>query len=267
MLANFSCEILTIPKSTVLGVAEEVSEELIDRLNPEENSNEENPVKPPRKMKSEALYDKLLRGKLDHLPPAEKRLIEPVLRKYAHVFHDEESTCNDFKATDVVEHQIILENTRPIRRPPYRTPFALRDEMKAQVENMLAKGIIGESSSPWSAPAILVAKKSLDRRPKYRFCVNFRELNAVTKLDPYPLRVLEETTSTLHGSRYFSVLDCYSGFWKLKIQEDHKERTGFTVPPGHYEFNRLPFGLFNSPANFQRLMDAVLKDRVLRVLG
>jgi len=74
--------------------------------------------------------------------------------------------------------------------------------------------------------------------------------------------VFEETTSTLFGSRYFSVLDCYSGFWQIPIKEEHKERTGFTVPPGHYEFNRLPFGLSKSPSNFQRLMDIVLKSLV-----
>jgi len=84
----------------------------------------------------------------------------------------------------------------------------------------------------------------------------------VTKFDPYPLPVIEETTSTLHGSRYFSVLDCYSGFWQVRIKEEHNERTGFTVPSGHFEFNRLPFGLSNSPANFQRLMDLVLKDLI-----
>jgi len=61
----------------------------------------------------------------------------------------------------------------------------------------------------------------------------------------------------MHGSRYFSVLDCFSGFWQVKIKKEHKERTGFTVPSGHFEFNRLPFGLSNNPANFPRLMDLV----------
>jgi len=133
-----------------------------------------------------------------------------VLQKYAHVFHDEET--NDFKSTDVIEHQILLEDNKPIKRPQYKTPFALKDEMKAQVENMLAKGVIRESISPWSAPTILVPKKSPDGKPKYRFCVDFRALNAVTKFDPYPLPRFEQTTSVLHGSKYFSVLDCHSGF-------------------------------------------------------
>jgi hypothetical protein len=110
------------------------------------------------------------------------------------------------------------------------------------------------------APAILVPKKSSDgKTTKYRFCVDFRALNSVTKFDCYPLPLFEEAVSALHGSKYFSVLDCASGFWQLSIKESHRERTAFTVPSGHYEFNRLPFGLSNSPANFQRLMDTVLK--------
>jgi len=130
--------------------------------------------------------------------------------------------------------------------------------MEAQVENMLNKGIIRSCSSPWSAPAILVPKKTTDGKQKYRFCVDFRALNAATKYDPHPLPVFEETTSTLFGSKYFSVLNCYSGFWQVPINKEYKEHTGFMVPQGHYEFNRLPFGLSKSPSNFQRLMDIVL---------
>ena len=92
--------------------------------------------------------------------------------------------------------------------------------------------------------------------------MDFRALHATRKFDPYPLPVFEDTMSTLFGSRYFSVLDCYSGFWQVPIEEEHKERTGFTVPQGHYEFNRLPFGLSNSPSKFQRPMDIVLKSLV-----
>ena len=136
-----------------------------------------------------------MKGKLNNLRRKERQLLEPVLWKYAHLFHNEET--NDFRATDVVEHQIELEDTKPIRRPQHRTRFALRGEMKAQVENMLAKGVIRESSSPWSASAILVPKRSADGKPKYRFCVDFRALNAVTKFDPYLLPIFEESASTL----------------------------------------------------------------------
>ena len=260
LLANFSNETLTIPKATVLGLAEEVSEALIDKINAGNESGFETPTKSQRQKENDALYQKLLSGKLNHLPLEDKQQIEPVLRKYAHVFHDEDT--NDFKGTNVIEHQILVGDAQPIRRPQYRTPYALRNEMQRQVQDMLDKNVIRESQSPWSAPAILVPKKSLDGKPKYRFCVDFRALNAVTKFDSYPLPTFEETTSTLHGSQYFTVLDCYSGFWQVSIKEEHRERTGFTVPSGHYEFNRLPFGLSNSPSNFQRLMDVVLKNLV-----
>ena len=81
MLANFSEEALTIPKKTVLGVADQIAEQLVNRINAETRVT--SPVKPRRKRKNEALYQKLLHGKLDHLPQEEKDLIEPVLLKYA----------------------------------------------------------------------------------------------------------------------------------------------------------------------------------------
>jgi hypothetical protein len=115
------------------------------------------------------------------------------------VFHHAET--NYFKGTDVIEHQILVGDARPIRVPPYRVPYALRDEMKKQVTEMLGKGVIRESNSPWSAPAILVPKKSPVGKPKFRFCVEFRVLNSVTEIDKYPLPVMENTTSNLYSSK------------------------------------------------------------------
>ena len=260
MLANFTNEELTVPKATILGVAEELSESIVDKINKQTECKADSPTKPPRIKRNEALYNKLLQGKLDHLTREDRQHIEPILRKYAHVFHDEDT--NDFKATHVTEHQIHVGDAKPIRKPPYRTPSALRQEMQDQIQKMLAKGVIRESNSPWAAPALLVPKRSLDGKPKFRFCVDFRGLNSVTKFDPYPLPNFTDATATLHGSKYFSVLDCYSGFWQVNIKEEHEELTGFSVPSGHYEFNRLPFGLSNSPTNFQRLMDTVLRNLV-----
>jgi hypothetical protein len=237
-----------------------VSETLIDQINVANPQDAESPIDPQWEPKNKALYNKLLGGNLDHLDKNEKRLIERVLQKYAHVFHDEET--NDFKSTNVVENNIVVTDPTPIRRPHYRTPFAVRREMESQVNDMIQKVVIRKSQSPWSAPAILVPKKSLDGKPKYRFCVDFRALNAMTKYEPYPLPRLEDRTVSLFGSKYFTALDCYSSFWHINISEKCKELTRFTVPSGHYEFNRLPFELSSSPANFQRLMDCVLKDLV-----
>lgn len=145
ILANFSDEELTVPKATVLGVAEEMSESLVNDINEVQTPAKSEPNKPPRRRKNEALYQKLLQGKLDHLTEEERQVIEPILWKYAHVFHDEET--NDFPGTNIVEHCIPVGDVQPIRRPPYRTPFALREEMQSQIQTMLDKGVIRKSFS------------------------------------------------------------------------------------------------------------------------
>jgi hypothetical protein len=167
MVNNFSDESLTIPKKTVLGVAEEVPEPLVNRLNAESKSEEISPAKPRRKRKNQALCQKLLHGKLEYLPQEQKVLNEPILLKYAHVFHDEDT--NDFKSTDIIEHQIIMENVSPIRRSQYQTSYAQREEMKSQIEKMLDKGVIRESNSAWSVPDILVPKKTQMAIPNLDF--------------------------------------------------------------------------------------------------
>jgi len=103
MVANISSEELTIPKATVLGVAEEISEPLVDRINAGNGSELGLMTSQQRKRRNMALNQKLLEGKLDHLSKEERELIEPVLLEYYHVFHDEESS--DFKGTDIIEHR------------------------------------------------------------------------------------------------------------------------------------------------------------------
>jgi len=115
MLADFSSETLTVPKATVLGLAEEVSEPLVNKV------NSDAPIKPRKREKNYALYQMLLPGKLDHLSRKERQLIEPVILKYAHVFHDEGT--NDFKGTQVIEDEIPVGNARPIKRPPISHPL------------------------------------------------------------------------------------------------------------------------------------------------
>jgi hypothetical protein len=105
------------------------------------------------------------------------------------------------------------------------------------------------------------AKEVSELSFKIQVFVDFRALSALSKYDSYPLPRFEETTSTLSGSKYVTVLDCFSGFWQIHIHEPHRGKTAFSVPSlRHYQFNRLPYGLSNSPASFQRLMDHVLKN-------
>jgi len=92
-------------------------------------------------------------------------------------------------------------------------------------------------------------------------CTDFRQLNERTVKDSYALPRVEEILNCLAGSEYFTVLDMKSGYYQIEIEEEHKARTAFTVGPlGFYEYNRLPFGLTNSPATYQRVMEDILGD-------
>jgi hypothetical protein len=90
LLTKFSEETLTIPKATILGIAEEVPEQLIDKINSRSHTDPQTPPRPPRQKKSDVLYRKLLQGKLDHLTEDDRLRIEQALQRFAHVFHDED---------------------------------------------------------------------------------------------------------------------------------------------------------------------------------
>ena len=120
---------------------------------------------------------------------------------------------------------------------------------------MLERGIIRASNSPWSSPIVLAPKKDGD----YRFCVDFRRVNSVTKKDAHPMPRIDEILDQLGGARYFSTLDLASGYWQVPLREEDMEKTAFSVGADHYEFTVMPFGLTNAPATFQRMMGNLLK--------
>jgi hypothetical protein len=196
MVVNFSHEEVELPKATVLGMAEEVSESLVAAVN---DGTEFEPRKNTSKAPIDESFRKYLDDKLGHLSEEERSILEPVLVKYRNTFYVEGSTV--LKGTDLVQHHIDTGDARPIRRPPYRVPYALREEMDRQVEGMLQKGLIEPSTSRWNFPSILIPKRSIDGQKRFRFCVDFRALNQLTQHSIYPLPLFDETMSTLHGSK------------------------------------------------------------------
>lgn len=120
---------------------------------------------------------------------------------------------------------------------------------------MLAEGIVEPSKSGWSSPVVLVRKSD----GSYRFCVDYRQLNSVTKRDAYPLPYISNILDRLRDARVLSSVDIKSAYWQVPLAESSKEKTAFTVPNrGLFQFRRMPFGLHNAPATWQRLIDAVL---------
>ena len=160
----------------------------------------------------------------------------------------------DIGRTSYIKHSIETGDAEPIRKHPYRRSFAERKVMKEFVEEMMKHDIVEESDSPWSSPVVLVRK----RDGKWRFCVDWRELNKVTKKDSMPLPRIDDTLDRLSGCQYFTKIDLTSGYYQVDLESEAIPKTAFVTPDGHYQFKRLGMGLCNAPATFQRLMYKVL---------
>lgn len=160
--------------------------------------------------------------------------------------------------TQLIKHHIHLYSPEqpPIRDTTCRIPARLVPELKQEVEEMLATGIIEPSRSEWCSPVVLVPKKD---DSKLRFCVNFSKLNAVSAFDPYPMPRVDELIDRLGKANFLTTLDLCKGYWQVPLTESSKDLTTFRVPSGLFRFRVMPFGLHGAPATFQRLVDEVLR--------
>ena len=146
---------------------------------------------------------------------------------------------------------------------PYRRiPPNQFQEVKQHIRELLQRDMIRESTSAYASPMVIVRKKNNE----IRLCVDYRRLNKKTVRDAFPLPRVEESFDCLNGSKYFSTIDLSAGYNQVAVEESDKHKTAFTSPFGLYEYNRLPFGLCNGPATFQRLMQHCFRDEVFQLL-
>lgn len=152
------------------------------------------------------------------------------------------------------EMNINLSDTTPVVYRPYRLSHSERHVVREMIKDLTDSGIIKQSSSNYASPIVLVRKKTGD----YRLCIDFRALNKKTVKEHYPLPRIDDQLDNLSGHKYFTSLDLASGYYQIPMAESAKHLTAFVTPDGHYEFNRMPFGLVNAPSTFQRAVNGVL---------
>ena len=168
----------------------------------------------------------------------------------------------DLGYTEVIKHQIDTSDTPPIRQRYRSIPPSQYQEVRQHIQELLDAGVIRESTSPWASPIVVVRK----RDQSIRLCVDYRRLNTVTHKNSFPLPRIDESLQALGKAKYFSVLDLTSGFYQVAMAEDDMQKTAFITPFGLWEYTRMPFGLCNSPATFQRLMLRCFGDQALESL-
>jgi hypothetical protein len=175
----------------------------------------------------------------------------PVFCDYADVFPDE---FLGMPLDQDIEFAIELQpGTTPISKRPYRMPPAELAELKKQLQELLDKGFICPSTSPWGCPSLFMKKKD----ESLRLCIDYRPLNAVTIKNKYPLPRIDDLFDQLVEAKVFSKIDLRSGYHQIKIQASDIPKTAFSTRYGLYEYLVMSFGLTNAPAYFMYLMNSV----------
>ena len=204
------------------------------------------------------------RGKLpEHLIPllkeGQKKLsgqeaikLEELLVRNVDVFAKGDFDLGSF---DAISHEIDTGEAQPITLPLRRTPVHYLKEEEEMLSKMLDAKIIQPSNSAWGAATVLIRKKC----GKLRWCVDYRLLNCATKKDMFPMPNLKECIDALEGNVWMSKLDANSAYWQVPIHPNSKEKTAFRTKHGLFQFNKLAFGLCNSPSTYNRAMNLVLK--------
>ena len=155
----------------------------------------------------------------------------------------------------MIHHDVIIEdNTKPVKQHHYRMNPVKQQYLKEEVQYLLDNDFVEPSHSNWSSPILLVPKPN----GTYRMCTDYRKVNSHTKTDSYPIPRIDDCIDKVGQSKYVTKFDLLKGFWQIPLTDRAKEISAFITPDGLYQYKVMPFGMKNSPATFQRLVNRVI---------
>ncbi|XP_074648994.1 uncharacterized protein LOC141904313 [Tubulanus polymorphus] len=189
---------------------------------------------------------------LEHLESDEKAQLTHLLIEYKHLFTEKPGL------TDLLKHDVDVGNSRPVKQHHYRLNPERAEIMKEEVIEMLKLGVAEPSDSQWSSPCILVSKPG----GKWRFVTDYRKVNSLTKTDCFPMPRIDDLIDKIGKAKFVSKFDLNKGYWQVPLTDRAKEISAFVTPDGLYQYKVMPFGMKNSAASFQRLMNKVAKGLV-----
>jgi len=173
-----------------------------------------------------------------------------LVREFPDVLTAELGQAKNFK------YSVQLTDSIPVRKAPYPLAPPQAKIMREHVKDLLDKGIISPSKSPYASPAFLVKKS----KGGFRLCIDYRQLNKKVVMDSFPVPSIEHIFQCLKGAKVFTTLDLNSAFYQVELSEQSKDLTSFVTPEGQWKFHKAPFGLSISPSALNRLMFDIFAD-------
>ena len=220
-----------------------ISEDSIENLNDPDIQINSKMLSSPRLNNSDILNN--LDSKLGHLNPEERDQMAQLIIDCKHLF------LNVSSKTDKIFHDVDIGDSMPIKQHPYRMSPVKKECLKEEIKYLLVNDFIKPSNSDWSSPCILVPEPY----GAYRLCTDYRKVNGVTKTDSSPIPRIDDCIEKIGKAKYVTKFNLLKGFWQIPLTDNAKEVSAFVTPDGLFRYNVMPFGMKNSLATFQRLIN------------